>query len=207
METPFRTAMTAAAMAAAAFLLPAPPARAQTAQNQGLPPQSSTLPALPEPEAVVIQATITAINPHTRTITLRGTSGTSVTMHAGDAVRIELLKVGDRVTAKYYRSIAFALGTPGKPAPDNEVATLVAQKASGPGGAAVRVTRISAVIVGIDLQNHSVDVVDPKGGPVRTIVVKNPDRIAMLPDLKVGDTITAAVSEALAVSVTPAPKS
>jgi hypothetical protein len=37
--------------------------------------------------------------------------------------------------------------------------------------------------------------------------VTDPARIAMLSQLKVGDTITAVVSQALAVSIDPAPKS
>ena len=50
---------------------------------------------------------------------------------------------------------------------------------------------------------HSIDLVNPSGGGVVTIDVTDPKRIAMLSDLKVGDTITAVVSQALAVSIEP----
>jgi len=60
---------------------------------------------------------------------------------------------------------------------------------------------------GIDLGAHSVDIVNPKGGEVYAVHVTDPDRQASLPMLKVGDTITAVVSETLAVSIQPAPKS
>ena len=51
------------------------------------------------------------------------------------------------------------------------------------------------------------DLLAASGRRVRTIVVTDPNRIAVLPTLKVVDTVTATVSQALAVSMTPAPKS
>ena len=44
-------------------------------------------------------------------------------------------------------------------------------------------------------------------GGVYTLHVTDPARIPMLSSLKVGDTITAVVSQAVAVSIEPAPKS
>jgi len=67
----------------------------------------------------------------------------------------------------------------------------------------VRVTKIQATVVGIDLAAQNLDVVNPSGGGVYTIHVTDPERVAKLSTLKVGDTITAAISQALAVSVTP----
>jgi hypothetical protein len=68
-------------------------------------------------------------------------------------------------------------------------------------------TEVSGLVVGIDLAAHSIDVVNPTGGGVYTLDVTDPARIAMLPQLKVGDTITAVISQALLISVVPAPKS
>ena len=53
---------------------------------------------------------------------------------------------------------------------------------------------------------HRLDLVNPSGGGVFTIDVTDPSRIAMLGSLKVGDTITAVVSQAVAGSVEPAPR-
>ena len=164
------------------------------------------MPALPPSEAVTLQATITAINPQTREVTLQGATGSSVTLQVSDAVRLELLKVGDTVDAQYYRSVAFLIGATGQPVPESGMAVMAARNPEGPGGAGVRVTRLSAIVVGIDLPGHRVDIVEPKGGPVRTVTVTEPERIAMLPKLKVGDTVTAVIREALAVSITPAGK-
>ena len=195
----FRTTLAAATLAVALPL-------ATPVIAQGLPPSGATLPNLPTGTEVSVQARITNINARTRVITLRGPSGNRFTVTAGDGVRLELLKTGDIVNLQYYRSVAFLVGSPKDPVPDDAFTAILARKATAPGGAAVAVTRISATVVGIDLAAHSVDVVDPTGGAVYTINVQDPARQAMLAQLKVGDTVTAAVSQALAISVTPAPR-
>lgn len=166
---------------------------------------------IPESAAMTIHAKIQAINPTTREITLQGRSGTTVTVTAGPVVRLDMLKVGDTVNAKYYRSVAFELSTPqaGNAAPqsNDEMMQITAQQAQAPGGVGVRLTKVQGLVVGIDEAAHSLDVVNPSGGGIYTINVTDPARIAMLSQVKVGDTITAVVSQALAVSVEPAPKS
>lgn len=122
-------------------------------------------------------------------------------------MRLEMLHVGDTVNAQYYRSVAFMLSGPGMPAPEDQMTQAIARSAQAPGGIGVRETRISGLVVGIDFAGNSIDVVNPSGGGVYTIDVTDPSRQAMLRNLKVGDTITAVVSQAIAVSITPAPKS
>ena len=199
------TMPTAIAFVAAVLLLPlGPSAMAQ----DGIAPQNSPIVSpVPLPEALTLHAKITALNPDTRAVTLTGASGQSITIIAGPDVRLDQLKVGDTVNAKYYRSVAFGVAGPGSTAPDDGSAALIARPVQGPGGIILKLTRISATVVGIDLAAHSIDVIDPSGGAVRTIVVTDPNRIALLPQLNVGDTVTAVVSQTLAVSITPAPKS
>ena len=164
---------------------------------------------LPELEAVAIYAKIQSIDSATRKVVLLGRSGTLITVTAGPIVRLDLLKVGDTVNAKYDRSVAFlvsgAHGENGTPPSAEETAQMISRPAQAPGGVAVRLTRMSGLVVGIDMAAHRVDVVDPSGGGVYTVDVTDPARIPMLARLKVGDTITAVVSETLAVSIEPAP--
>jgi Cu/Ag efflux protein CusF len=192
---------------ALAGLLPA--AMTTQAVAQANPTYSNVV---PQSEMATIHAKITAINPNTRDVTLQGRSGHSLTVTAGPVVRLDMLKVGDTVNAKYYRSVAFMVSPPkggmGVPAPsEDEIAQVIARPTQAPGGIGLRVTKVSGTVVGIDLAAHSVDLVDPSGGGIYTIDVTDPGRIAMLSDLKVGDTITAVVSQVLAVSIEPAPKS
>ncbi len=167
--------------------------------------------AIPASEQANLQAKITAINPDTRQVTLAGASGNRVTLVAGPNVRLNMLKVGDTVNANYYRSVAFMVNPPkggnGVPVSDDEMTQIIARPVQTPGGAAVRLTKVSGTVVGIDLAAHSLDLVNPSGGGIYTFDVTDPARVAMLGSLKVGDTITAVISQALAVSIEPAPKS
>ncbi len=71
----------------------------------------------------------------------------------------------------------------------------------------MRQTRVGGLVVGLNQAAHSIDIVDPSGGGVYTINVTDRSRQALMSNLKVGDTITAVVSQAVAVSITPAPTS
>ncbi len=198
---------------AALALLPMLPraALAQTspAQPNPPPPHPVLTNVVPQSERATVQATITAIDPTTRAVTLRGRSGSSVTVTAGPAVRLELLKTGQTVNADYYRSVGFVVTSPrggnGTPVSNNETTRMLAPNLHTPGGVAVQTTKISGTVVGIDLAAHRIDVVNPSGGGVYTLDVTDPARIAKLPTLNIGDTVTAVVSQTLAVSITPAP--
>jgi len=61
--------------------------------------------------------------------------------------------------------------------------------------------RVSGTVVAKHMASNSLDVVSPGGGGVYTVHVTDPARIAMLSEIKVGDTITAVVSDAMAVSI------
>jgi hypothetical protein len=201
---PYRSLPAAAALIACTALstLGAPMHQAAAQAN----PTVSNL--IPPSESATINARITSINRGTRAVTLAGASGERVTVTAGPAVRLEKLKVGDRVTMQYYRSVAFMLNAPtggnGTPVNNDQIAELIAQPAQAPGGVGVRLTKISGTVVGIDMAAHRLDLVNPSGGAIFTVDVTDPSRIAMLGSIKVGDTITAVISQAVAVSVEPA---
>jgi hypothetical protein len=203
MKTHSLLTTTAIAIAAAVQVLPL--ALPQAAIAQANPVLSNII---PESEAVTLQAKITAIDPTNRWVTLAGASGHQVTIVAGPNVRLDMLKVGDRVNAKYYRSVGFVVSGPtggnGVPVSEDSIAQIIARPAQAPGGVGVKLTKISGTVVGIDMAAHSVDVVNPSGGGVYTVDVTDPDRIKMLGSLRVGDTVTAVISQALAVSIEPA---
>jgi len=162
---------------------------------------------IPESASMTLQAKITAINPSTREVTLRGRSGNTVTVTAGPVVRLNMLKIGDTVNAQYYRSVAFGISAPkgGNEVPRSKdgVVELADQPAEAPGGVGVRLIRVQGLVVAIDRAANRFDVVNPSGGGVYTIEVTNPERIAKLSEVNVGDTITAVVSQAVAVSIEP----
>jgi hypothetical protein len=201
----FFRAASVAMIAATAALMPligAYPAAAQaTATLQNV---------VPESEAVTAQAKISAIDLNTRAVTLVGPSGRAATLTAGPLVRLDRLKTGQTVNVNYYRSVGFIVNPPqsgnGVPVSTDQIAQVTAQPVHTPGGVGLRLTKVSGTVVGIDLSSHSIEVVNPSGGGGFTIDVTDPARIPMLGSLKVGDTVSAVVSEALAVSIDPAPK-
>jgi len=195
-------AIAVSAFAGAALLVPS------GAVAQGNPVLTNLI---PESESAQVRATITAINPATREVSLRGASGETVTMIAGPSIRLELLKVGDTVNARYYRSVAWgvvgASGGNGTPAEStDQITAMLSRPAQAPGGVAVQVVKISGTVVGIDLAAHRLQIISPGGGEIQTVDVTNATRQQMMSLLKVGDTVTAVVSEALAITIQPAAK-
>jgi hypothetical protein len=184
----------AVALSTAGAVLPAGLSLPATAQT------NPALASIPEPMAETLQAKITAINTQSRKVTLQGASGRSVIVTAGPLVRLEMLQVGDTVNAQFYRSVAFELST-SMNAPPNAGVVAVDQNATAPGGVAVALMRLSGTVVAKHMASNSLDIVNPGGGGVYTVHVTDPARIAMLAQVKVGDTITAVVSDAVAVSI------
>lgn len=195
------------AQLAATAILAAMPVFATTpaaAQQRGMAPTADVLPALPPDQEVELRAKITALNPQTREVTLQAPNGASNTVKAGPAVRIEALKVGDMVDVRYIRATTLMVSEHGKKLPANVVGAAAARPMTGPGGVAILATRVTGRVVGVDAKGNTVDVVDPSGGAVFTVRVTDPERQKMLPKLKVGDAITAVVTESVAVNITPA---
>ena len=164
---------------------------------------------IPQSAEVTLRGRIAALNPETREVTLESATGAKIAVTAGPAVRLDMIAVGDMVNVQYFRSVGFEVvpasgkgGVPGAGA--NGMTEIMARPTEAPGGIGIRVTKVSGTVVGIDLASHTLDMINPSGGGVYSVVVTDPGRIAKLPRLRVGDTITAVISQALAVSIEPA---
>lgn len=164
---------------------------------------------IPEAAEVEITAKIVSIDENAREVVLESPAGDEFTVAVGPEIRLHLLKAGEIVKAKYYRSVAFMISPPqskgGKPAPESGMAAALARPAKTPGGVGVRITRISGLVVGIDHAAHSLEIVEPTGGHVYTVDVTDPERIKRLSEINVGDTVTAVINEAIAVTIKPTP--
>lgn len=196
--------------AAAQSTMAAPSTMAPMSSSMSATASSAPQSIIPPSEEVTLQAKITKIDVKTRQVTLEAPGGDKVIVNAAPMVRLNLLKAGDTVNAKYFRSVAFALQGPsggnGTPHSNDQFHALLARPAEAPGGVAVSQIQISGTVVAIDLEANRISVVNPSGGRVRIIDVTDPTRQAMLPQLHVGDTITAVISQVLAVSIEPAKK-
>ena len=62
---------------------------------------------------------------------------------------------------------------------------------------------VTGTVVGVDLMNHTISLVNPSGGMVHTFDVTDPHRQAALKRVKVGDSLTAIGTEAFANALEP----
>ncbi len=157
-------------------------------------------------ETISGSATVTAIDPATRMVTLKLADGTSVAVKAGDEVKnFAQIKVGDTVTATYAQSVRFELRKPGSKMPSFMAADAAgaAKPGAKPAGGVMRATALTATIVSVDTAANTVDVVPQGGGAIHTFHVREPSRQAMLKDVKPGQLLTMIYTEAFALSVQP----
>ena len=184
------TTMTAAAQAPAA----PPPAQTQKPITQ------EDLKRLVG-EPMTVSATVAAIDYTQRVVVLRGKDGRDEALYVGEDVkRFANIKVGDRVTATYYRSLGVQLLQPGEKATDTLTLGVVGTGGvDRPGGAVAAQLRIKATVTAIDMSNQTVTLTGEQG---RSVIVKaaNKDRLAKL---KAGDQLEVVMTTAALVSVEP----
>lgn len=157
-------------------------------------------------DTITIKATVKAVDQKNRTVTLVGSSGETKTVKVGpDVQNLAQVKPGDIVVARYTESEAYVVAPAGTKSPDDMLALAAAQAAPGqlPAGGVAGMTVATGLVVGVNPPAHTVSVVNPDGGEVRTFTIKNPDYQSMLTSVNVGDTITAVVSEAVVLAVEP----
>jgi hypothetical protein len=158
-------------------------------------------------DTISLRATVKAIDQSSRIVTLVGPQGNAVTLKVGDQVRnLAQVKAGDKVIVHYQASVAYVLAPPGTKLPNDSLTAAGARAAPGqvPAGAIGRKLVVTATVVGVDPVAHTLQLIDPSGGLIRTVNVMSPEGQQSMRMIKVGDTISAVVSEALAVAVEPA---
>lgn len=178
-----------AAMVIALTITPAPAQQAQEGQREVW-------------QFVSVTATVEDIDYQTRQVTLKGPQGNVITFTADERVkRLNEIKVGDKVTADYYVSLATEIREPTEEEKAEPLA-VVAGAAKAPPGispAAGGLRRIRAVVT-IEALNRAAQTVTLKGprGRYLTVRVAEPAR---LEKVRLGDTVIVTYTEALAISV------
>jgi hypothetical protein len=169
--------------------------------------QAAGMGGIGESQTLSVRATVQAIDQQARVVTLVGPQGNTLTMQVGDQVRnLAQVKQGDSVIVRYHTSVAFVLAPPGTKLPDNAAYGAVAAAAPGqqPAGAVGTKLVVTGTVVGVDPVSHTLQLVNPSGGQVRTVAVTTARGQQAMKRIKIGDTITAVISEAVAVAVEPA---
>ena len=156
-------------------------------------------------KTIEFQATVAAIDPKTRMVTLKTPDGKESTFYVDERVRnLPQVKVGDEVRIAYVVALAWKLNKSNKAAPSPEVETAVTRAEPGakPAGGVARRISFTASVESIDLANGTVTLKGPEGNS-RAFKARNPDN---LKKVKVGDLVDITYTESVAVKLEPAPK-
>jgi Cu/Ag efflux protein CusF len=156
-------------------------------------------------ETVKMTATVVLIDMGSRDVVLIDSTGKMHRINVSDQARnLDQVKVGDKVTAEYTEAISLQLkkrGTAeGQPASLQE-AVIRSPKGMKPGGAAGRKVTSLATVVTVNPKKQFVTLRDPLGSEYDVQVVDP----AQLNAVKKGDEVEVVYTEALAISVEPAP--
>ena len=151
-----------------------------------------------------LSAQVISINKATRTLTLKGERGNVVEIVAGDEVRnFDQIKVGDAVVARYLEALTLELKktkvAAGEPTVSEELGR--AKPGERPAVAGQRTITAITDVVAVDPAASTISLKGPQGNVV-TLNVQNPDQFKVV---KVGDQVEVTYTEALALSVEPAP--
>jgi hypothetical protein len=155
-------------------------------------------------EAIVVTATVTAVDKATRLVSLKGPEGKFIHVEAGEEVRnFDQIKVGDMVAVRYVQALELELrkGSGLRQHSEKESAGR-AKPGEKPAAAAGRQVTVVADVVGVDPEKKIISLKGPKGRIV-DLKVNNPDHFKVV---RKGDQVEAVYTEALALSVEPAKK-
>ena len=145
---------------------------------------------------------IDAIDYKARLVTLRDTDGNSETIYCGPEVeRFNALKVGDKVTFRYYESVVYQIRKPGSAPSPTAAASggVVRTPGDRPGGTISEQMTATVTVNAVDPKVPSVTVTAADGRKM-SFKVEDPKN---LEGVKVGDKVEITYTQALAISVEP----
>jgi hypothetical protein len=158
--------------------------------------QVKTIPA----ETITATATIEAIEQKSRVLTLKNEDGTHEMVQVPASVtRFSELKVGDKITARYYSSLIVRLKKPGEAAIDVEKGAITPGSGASPAGTVATQRTLTVTVVAIDPKIPSITVKSANGWTYSRRV-EDPKALAQL---KVGDKLDITWNDAVLVSATP----
>ena len=142
-----------------------------------------------------VTGTIEAIEKSSRQIYLKKPDGNTEVVYVPQEVkRFDALKIGDKITAKYYENVILRVQPPGSK-PVDEANRAVTPAAAG--GTAAHQRTITATISAIDMKVPSISFTGPRGWNYSTKVEDK----ALLAKVKVGDKVDITWTEAMLVSI------
>jgi hypothetical protein len=155
--------------------------------------------------AAELSAQVVGLDKATRTVTLKGPKGKVVDIVAGDEVKnFDQIKLGDFVVARYVQALTLELRktrVEGREITERQEAVR-AKPGEQPAAAVARQVTALADVIGVDPKKKTITLKGPRGNVV-DLEVQNPEQFKVV---KKGDQVEVTYTEALALSVEPAPK-
>jgi hypothetical protein len=151
------------------------------------------------------RATVTAIDPAKREVTINGDHGPVTVQVSPDVKNFDNLKVGDRVNIAYYRGTAAQIVKGGQKVTDPAVSTFRTGTPAGmrPSGVVGASATVTVKIQDVNLPTNTVAFTE-SDGTTHIIQVKTPEMQNFIKDLKRGDTVQVTFTDSVAVEVLPA---
>jgi hypothetical protein len=151
------------------------------------------------------KATVTAINPATREVTIKGDRGPMTVQVSPDVKNFSNLKVGDQVLVSYYQGAAAQIVKGGKKVSDPAGSTFAYGNSPGmkPAGGVGASTTETVKVQDINLPTNTV-AFTRSDGTTHIVQVKSPEMQKFIRELKPGDTVQVTFTDSLAVQVIPA---
>lgn len=169
--------------------------------------QGAAVGGVGESQIVTMRATVQQVDRAERTVTVVRPDGESVEVKVGLEVRnFDQMQPGDNVVVRYYESVAYVIAPARQQAPEDMASVATARTPPGarPGAAVAEKIIVTGVVVAVDPGTDTISLVNPAGGKVQTLKVRDEQNQTMLGLVNVGDSITAYLTEAVAVAVEPA---
>ena len=149
-------------------------------------------------DTVTVSGTVEAIDHSSRVLTLKNEKGDMVTLDVpSDVKRFPEIKVGDKITARYYDNVTVRLKKPGEAAVNTGSAAVTPGTGAKPGKTVASQRTMTAVIEAIDPKVPSITFKGPQGWKYsRRVLDKD-----VLKQVKVGDQVDFTWTEAVMISV------
>jgi hypothetical protein len=151
-----------------------------------------------------VQATVKAVYPDKRSLTIVGADGQPTTIFVGPDIKLNKLHAGDKVNVSYYQGFAAQVAKGGETVTDPAVSDFTYKSANGlPGGGAGESATVSVKILAVDPGTNTV-AFQTADGSQHVVAASSPNMQSFVHKLKPGETVDMTYTESLAVNVTPA---
>jgi hypothetical protein len=170
--------------------------------QQAAAPAATNTPAVTN-KLSTITATVQAVYPDKRSVTLVGPEGQSRAIFVGPDVRLDRIHPGDKVRVSYLQGLAAQIAKGGKTVRDPAAADFSYKNPNAPGGGAGSSVTVSVKILGVNPGTNTVAFED-SDGVQHVIAVKSANMREFIKTLKAGDHVDVTYTESVAISVIPA---